>query len=225
MHPPVRRSPSANGSDYRAVFIARVHQLLQIGYSRMNPAEFATTKEPDISGEIRRHIREFLDKEPLQPWMRFFTPLNEDPVDEAPNPAIPFRRTGEGRRLLDLHFECSERHPRLRFLFEAKRLNSSGSVAAYIGPEGLGRIIDGHYARNDFAAGMLGYVQTKTPGEWAAKISVRIESSAHALPLASGCKWQPRPFRRGPSHTFASKHRRPAVGDDVDIYHTFLLLK
>lgn len=50
----------------------------------MRPADYATTIEPVISGEIRRHIREFLDEGLVERWMRFFTPLNEDPVDEEP---------------------------------------------------------------------------------------------------------------------------------------------
>jgi hypothetical protein len=214
---------SANAEAFRKLFVERVHLLLQIGYSRMNAADFSTTTEPDISGEIRRHIREFLDTGPLEPWMKYFTPLNEDPVDEAPLVAQKHRRTGEERRLLDLHLECSERCPRARFAFEAKRLNRSGAAAVYLGEEGLGRLVAGHYARSDFAAGMLGFVQTGAPAEWAAEIELKLKLRAREYSISNGRCWETVPMRRGPEHTYCSEHKRRKPQQPIIIYHTLLL--
>jgi len=217
------RASSANAEAFRQLFVERVHVLLQIGYTRMNAADFSATKEPDISGEIRRHIREFLDERPLEPWMKFFTPLNEDPVDENPRVFGRHRRTGEGRRLLDLHLECSERCPRTRFVFEAKRLNRSGAVAVYLGEEGLGRFIAGHYARSDFAAGMLGFVQTGTQGEWAAEIANMLRAGLRAYCVFDGHCWERVSMKHGPEHTYRSEHNRASLRSPVAIYHTLLM--
>jgi hypothetical protein len=205
------------------LFLERVHLLLQIGYSRMNPADFSTTTEPDISGEIRRHIREFLDAGPLESWMKYFTPLNEDPVDESPQLFKKNRRTGEGRRLLDLHVECSERYPRTRFVFEAKRLHRSGAAAVYLSKEGLGRFVAGHYAGNDFAAGMLGFVQTGRPDDWANEIESKLKQGLRTYCVSGGRCWERISMKRGPEHTYRSDHYRAALGIPIAIYHTLLV--
>jgi len=214
---------SANAEAFRRLFVERVHLLLQIAYSRMQPADFAMTKEPDISGEIRRHIREFLDAGPLEPWMKYFTPLNEDPVDEAPQLFRKKRRIGEARRLLDLHLECSERCPRTRFVFEAKRLHRSGAAAIYLGEEGLGRFIAGHYARSDFAAGMLGFVQVGTPGAWADEIGHKLRLGSRTYHVSGGRCWERVRVNKGPEHTYLSEHLRASLGLPLGIYHTLLL--
>lgn len=217
------RASSANADAFRQLFVERVHQLLQIGYSRMNPADFSTTTEPDISGEIRRQIREFLDVGPLEPWMKYFTPLNEDPVDETPRVFKKNRRTGEDRRLLDLHLECSERCPRTRFAFEAKRLHRSGAAAVYLGEDGLGRFVAGHYARHDFAAGMLGFVQTGGPDEWATEIESKLKQGMRTHSVSGGRCWKRVSMKRGPQHTYRSDHKRAAHGIPITIYHTLLV--
>jgi hypothetical protein len=214
---------SANAEAFRQLFVERVHLLLQIGYSRMNPADFSTTMEPDISGEIRRYIREFLDTGPLEPWMKHFTPLNEDPVDEEPRVFKKNRRTGEDRRLLDLHLECSERCPRTRFAFEAKRLHRSGAAAVYLSNEGLGRFVAGHYARSDFAAGMLGFVQTGRPDEWATEIEIKLKLGLRTYCVSGGRYWERVSMKKGPEHTYRSDHNRAALGIPIAIYHTLLL--
>lgn len=213
---------SANAEAFRRLFVERTHQLVQIGYSRMRPADYMTTIEPVISGEIRRHIREFLDEGPVETWMRFFTPLNEDPVDETPNKSPVKRRTDDDRRLLDLHLECSERCPRIRFAFEAKRLNRSGAVGIYLSEEGLGRFIAGHYAKNDFAAGMLGYVQVGKPNQWANAINKNLTRTPRRYSVSSSHVWTRAFMKKGPEHTYRSHHERRSLKRPITIYHTLL---
>jgi hypothetical protein len=214
---------SANAEAFRRLFVERTHRLLQIGYSRMRPADYATTIEPVISGEIRRHIREFLDEGSVEKWMRFFTPLNEDPVDETPKKRTAVKsRTDDDRRLLDLHLECSERCPRIRFAFEAKRLNRSGAVGIYLSEEGLGRFIAGHYARNDFAAGMLGYVQVGKSDQWANAINKNLTRMPRKYSVSSTHVWKRAFLKHGPEHTYCSHHKRPGLNRNITIYHTLL---
>ena len=46
------RVASENGDEFRAAFVSRVHELLEIGYRRMKPETFSLLEEPDISGEL-----------------------------------------------------------------------------------------------------------------------------------------------------------------------------
>jgi hypothetical protein len=188
----------------------------------MRPVDYATTIEPVISGEIRRHIREFLDEGPIEGWMRFFTPLNEDPVDETPKTLTTKRHTDDDRRLLDLHLECSERCPRIRFAFEAKRFNRTGAVGIYLSEEGLGRFIAGHYAKNDFAAGMLGYVQVGKADQWANAINKNLTRTPRRYSVSSSHIWTRAFIKKGPEHTYRSHHERRSLKRPITIYHTLL---
>ncbi|MBM3891851.1 MAG: hypothetical protein FJ388_22275 [Verrucomicrobia bacterium] len=210
---------SANAEDFRAVFINRVHRLLQVGYSRLNPADFADSEEPDISGEIAREIETFLDEPPAEDWLRFYEVFDDPPVHEAPARPRAARRLGKSRRRVDIGIKCSQTSPRTRFRFEAKRLCDSGSVKHYLGDSGLGRFVAGFYAATDSAAGMLGYVQRGEVAEWADKLSAQVREDATSLPCASGARWQLSRFQAGPANTFQSKHRR-RNGTSIEIYHT-----
>lgn len=217
-------SDSANAAEYRAVFVARVHRLLQVGYSRLNAASFAASEEPDISGEIAREIQAFLDEPPVEPWLRFYEVFDDPPVHETPAKPFPLRRLGKSRRRIDIGITCSQGSPRTRFCFEAKRLRNSGSLQHYLGDSGLGRFVDGFYAPTDHAAGMLGYIQRGDFSEWAGELSGRMEEEASSAPLESGAKWERFHFPAGPSNTYRSQHRR-RHGTLIEIYHTLFLFR
>lgn len=218
-----RRAVTANAGDYQTVFLRHVHCLLQLGYASMTPADFRDEEEEVISGELRRHIRHVLHEQPAARWMRHYEVHNEDPEDNVCHPGQTELRRGKDRPVIDLRFISSRTTPRKRFCIEAKRLHRGDSVSQYVGPAGLGCFLDATYARDHLAAGMLGFVQTRTPEDWAGSIKAKIESSAHALPLASGAKWEKRRLRDGPTHTFMSKHHRATAGMGVDIFHTLLV--
>ncbi len=125
--------------------------------------------------------------------------------------------------MLDLHLECSERCPRTRFAFEAKRLNRTGAAAVYLGDDGLGRFVAGHYGRGDFAAGMLGFVQTGEPDKWAAVIEAKLRFESRKYSVSHGSRWERVSIVKGPEHTYRSNHNRAALGVPITIYHTLLL--
>jgi hypothetical protein len=213
---------SANAEDFRAVFINRVHRLLQVGYSRLNPADFANSEEPDISGEIAREIEAFLDEPPTEDWLRFYEVFDDPPVHEAPAGPRAARRLGKSRRRVDIGIKCSQTAPRTRFRFEAKRLCDSHSIKHYLGDSGLGRFIAGFYAATDSAAGMLGYVQRGEVADWAGKLGTEVEAAATSLPHASGRRWQAVHLPNGPANTYCSRHNR-RNRTSIEIYHTLFL--
>jgi hypothetical protein len=219
-----RRAVTANAGDYHTVFLRHVHCLLQLGYANLTPADFRDKEEEVISGELRRHIRRILHEQPSARWMKYYEIHNEDPEDEVCHPGRTEPRRGKDRPVIDLRFVSSRTNPRKRFCVEAKRLYRSDSVSQYIGSSGLGCFLDGAYARDDRAAGMLGFVQADTVKTWAEKISAKIESAPSTKPLSTGRKWQNHSFRGGPTHTFASKHRRHHGQPDVEVYHTLFLM-
>jgi hypothetical protein len=220
-----RRVATTNARDYQAVFLQHVHWLLQLGYAKLTPAAFADAEEEVISGELRRHIRNVLYESPTTRWMKHYDVHNEDPEDGAFRPGQTEPRQGKDRPVIDLRFVSSHTCPRKRFCVEAKRLYRSDSVSQYVGPAGLGCFLDGTYAKEDDAAGMLGFVQRDTLHAWAEKIRTKLESAPSAQPLNTGRKWERRSFRHGPPDTFASKHQRQGGAPSVEIYHTLVLTK
>jgi len=198
------------------VFVKRVHQLLGRGYAAMTPSDFASAEEEHITGELVKAIDAFLDDANAPRWTRSFS-IHEDP------PIHDKKRTGKRRLKLDIRIDSSQTSPRSRMRFEAKRLGPNHGVGVYLGVEGIQRIIDGRYARNDSVAGMLGYVQKDTPDDWAKKIEKAMGEETAALGVTASGQWAPRQITRELAWTYRSIHDRPGVGPTIEILHTLLL--
>jgi hypothetical protein len=211
-------SSSANAQDYRAAFLAHVHELLLLGYARMDARSFADEQEPVITGELVKAMNEVVDDEGSADWVRYLHPSEEPPVNSG-------SRRGKGRKRIDIRVDSSERRPRQRFSFEAKRLGNGHSVKKYLGPEGLGCFLDGHYAASDGEAGMLGYVQSGIPEEWADQIRRSVEVQGNPYLLAHGGRWQPVRFPGVTASMYVSVHVRRNLNTQIEIYHTFLVFQ
>ena len=57
---------SANTSDFRRVFVSRVHEVIEGGYRRLEPASYAKDEEPTITGELRKAMNGYL-RDPAAP--------------------------------------------------------------------------------------------------------------------------------------------------------------
>jgi hypothetical protein len=209
-----RGSPSDSGT-YRRVFLGRVHQLIELGYRKLAPANLATSQETEITGELVRSMDDVIDDPASATWVRYFS-VHDDPPVNAPG------RKGKSRQRLDVKIVSAQTLPRSRFSFEAKRLGRGNPVSRYLGPKGLGCFLKGEYAVNEDDAGMLGYVQTKTPQAWADKLRVALEGSKDAYALRAGSKWLSYTQRSGPTHAYLTIHVRKSLKRDVTIYHTLL---
>ncbi len=213
---PVGRSD--NSEDYRLAFIAHVHQLIRLGYDRMESGDYQLAQEEEITGDLRKAVQEALDSRDAEDWTENFFVQEDESVDDP-------SRKGRRRRRVDIGFECSERRPRLRFRFEAKRLRKGHPLTGdrgYLGVGGLGCFLCGHYARDDRDAGMLGYVQSDSPEVWAERIVAALSTNPQEYEVCPGGEFAYFEVVPGLNHAYYSCHNRPAVGNSISIFHTLL---
>lgn len=188
----------------------------------MHPVkQYELWKEEEISGELGRHIDDLLD-ELGNSWMRFYSLAPERHVDE-PHLPDPKRRLGKRRKRLDFRFTCRQRKPVHRFIFEAKSLKQSGA-SQLLDEDGLGRILCGHYAREDIAAGLLGYVQTSTVETHTKTLEEELTLRAEDYMLVGDGKWKSVTFAQGPVACFRTVHRRANL-PDIEVFTTLLIFR
>lgn len=208
-----RGGQSGNASDFRQVFVTRVHQLLELGYRKFTLTDWSKQKEPAITGEL---VRVMEDLACSSKTFRHFH-VHDDPHVNAPG------RLGKNRKKLDIKIVSSQHLLRARFSFEAKRLGKHNPVSNYIGQEGLGCFLRGDYAAAEDDAGMLGYVQSDTAENWARKIQMKLEEPCNTFVLYDNSTWREYLMRSGPTYTYHTRHDRVALGRPIDIYHTLLV--
>lgn len=207
---------SDNTDELRRVFIWRVHQLLKLGYDRLNAAQFQAAEERDISGELVHAMEQVCDDPKSEDWISHFDPHDDPPVHDS-------KRKGKRRCKVDIKVVSLQYRPRQRFSFEAKRLRNSRSVKAYLGREGLGCFLRGDYARNADAAGMLGYVQSGDLQDWASKIKTTLAKSPRRYYLRKINDWLQQDLKANIHHVYRSNHDRNRSLHPIDIYHTLLV--
>jgi len=215
-HQPSRLS--GNAADYVGLFIPRVHRLIQLGYSRLNPARYANTQETAITGDLAEAVEDVLDY-PTARWMRFYC-VHDDPPENQPKHRR--QRRGRNRHRVDIRLDSSEFSPRARFRFECKRLGKGHTAADYLGNAGLGCFLNAEYATADPCAGMLGYVQSDDEQTWADRIEQRLVESAEDYSLRRQSPWRHEPVIKELPHTYRSRHGRGRGREPIEIYHTLL---
>lgn len=209
---------SGNADLFRACFRRRLFLLLYWGYQRLDAAEYQASEETDITGELRDAVQQVLEDRASPPpkWTRSFFVRDEGRL-RSPS------RKGKRRKIIDLQFEYSAPTVRVRFDIEAKRLSKGHSeVGKYLGPTGLGEFIAGDYASGDPDGGMLGYVQTGSPEDWADKIEAGMTKRQSQLLVQAGGNWQAAQLASGLRHCYSSVHGRPTVGRPIAIFHSLL---
>lgn len=211
---PSPRSPnSENSQEYRQVFLGRAHELLQLGYLRLTPANLANEEEPAITGELVKGITEVLDDPNSEEWIRLFSVHDDPPVDSLV-------RKGKRRRRVDIRVDSAVTRPRSRLSFEAKRLSPSHSVQDYLGSDGVGCFLTSEYGADDPDGGMLGYFQCGTADIWAQKLEAAINASQPQLAIVDSGGWASHSFTAGPEHCFRTIHARSPHDATIDLYHT-----
>ncbi len=203
-----------------SLFVERVHVLLQAGYEAMNAAAYNLWEEPDISGELAWKIGELLDTR-QQPWMRYWTAVDNWPENEPAQPGSK-RRLGKRRRLPDIKLKYAGQRETLYFRFEAKKLAGTGDFADLLCPEdGLGRFLRCIYGRDDEAGGLLGYAQTESPDTHADRVKLALEKSVGKYQVKVDGGWTAMNWSRGPKCSFRVVHKRDGR-PPVTIYYSFL---
>jgi hypothetical protein len=209
---------TANRDIYRRTFLRHVHRLLQLGYESLIPTEFTHAEEDDITGKICERMKELTEVSPTEKWMARYSIHDQDPVNKVTAAQTGKERRGKRRPKLDIRLVCKSRVPNTQFCVEAKRLYCSNSVSEYMDDEGLGAFMGDYYAKDDDAAGMLGYVQTDCVDGWLAKVQKKLSQDSTVVTA-----WGSSKFHGGPPHTYLTVHRRANGDRKIEIFHVFFV--
>lgn len=200
---------SSDNSAYRMAFYMKSLLLLTYGHERLIAEGLALSKseEPEITGELVRCTKEYLDDATSPEWTLPFEIVEESPENTK-------GRKGKSRKKVDVVCTLTQRKPRLRIKFEAKRLNNvTHPVAIYLGKEGLQEFLIGSYAPECDVAGMLGYVQSNDCTYWIKQIRRKLQENRIQLEQAGFQEIQ---------NCYKSAHHRSASPHDILIYHLLL---
>lgn len=158
-------------ASYDQFFRRDAHQLLAWGYEDARSNINSTLEETAITGFIAEKIdKRFDDPDTPSRFERYY--LGED------QPVVGEGRIGKSRRRLDLVITCSTRKPRLKYVFEAKRLcKGKVTIGDYIGEEGLQRFVTGTtYAAQYPEAAMIGYIQSDNHEYWINELNRKFDA-------------------------------------------------
>ena len=208
-----RRQTSKDGStddsDYRIAFYSYSLLLLVRGHQKLlaESQELSNSEEPDITGELVRCTREYLDDISSPEWVLPYEVFEESPENTG-------ARKGKRRKKVDIVCTMTQRRPRFRMKFEAKRFKSgSHPIGVYLGKEGVQEFLSGEYAPESEAAGMLGYIQSNDSNYWGEKILQKLREGDIELQESNF---------EGIDNCYKSCHNRPTIGKDIMIYHLLL---
>ncbi len=210
-------SASDDRHEYREVFRRQVFELLRRGYERLDYPDFQDSEEEDITGELIREIRNVIEDRSCPSWTQYYA-IHDDPRINAPD------RLGKRRLRLDIEFERTGAGKHPRYPFEAKRLSSQthAKMDKYLGIDGLRQFLSGNYASEQDEAGMLGYVQSEEPSDWARKAHDSFVNNTETLHLCSDGNWKHVDNLANLDNCYCSKHNRPSVGKPIALFHVFL---
>jgi hypothetical protein len=159
----------------------RVHAitLIWLGYRRLSSAAFCQAEEDHITGELLRAMRIVLQDSASPDWVDHY-----DVREQVPQNASG--RLGKRRPKVDIEVERHQRGPRACIGFEAKRLGHGHSMGRYLGVDGLGAFLSGHYPTTHREAGMIGYVQELSSPEWSTKLAKRLSTASGQHSITAG---------------------------------------
>lgn len=211
------RGTPPNAQEYAGSFVRRVHELIQLGFADLNAPSLATKHEEAITGHLVAAMRSVIDQASGNlSWASRFAVHEDPPV--TTNEDAASAQEGRSRPRIDIEIEQACQGPHPRFRVEAKRLHDSGSVAGYLGEDGLGALTSGYYGSIYREFGMLGYVQTPTRVDWIEKVAKALEKERSTHGVVSSPAWISRLL--GEVEVMVSTHKHAEF--PLDVYHTFL---
>ncbi|HYK00609.1 MAG TPA: hypothetical protein VE974_02555 [Thermoanaerobaculia bacterium] len=205
--------PLSFGSVYEDALARRSHELLGLGHARLVPADLAALEETEITGKLCDAMNEVLDSPDAPEWATIVTVVDDQPESVG-------GRTGKRRPRTDVCVRCTSPRPEHRFRFEAKRLLNTGSVAAYLGEDGMLALVRGYYGALRHG-GMIGYVQAGTEREWANRIQTALQETPRAYDVVEPVAFVPLGVSV-PEPVFCSEHHRSPPPGLTRITHTLL---
>jgi hypothetical protein len=208
-------TPGRFRQEYSRSFLLAVHAVLFEAIERLKMCSLAGCDEVAITGKLVTELNAVVDSARAPTW-GFALAIHDDP------PVDIGAKTGKSRPRIDIQIEKVHPGPRVRFSFEAKRLrlDSTNSIAAYVGRDGLGCFVAGRYAPGEPWGGMLGYVESGAVEEWVTRIGDKI-TKIQELACHSEGHWSTPDFPFKHTLCRLSRHRR-ANETDILVHHSFL---
>ena len=204
-----------NHDAYVEALRGHAHELLAMGYGRLEPARYKDSEEPDITGELAKAVEEAIEDPEAPQWVDHYA-LGDDP------PLNVEGRLGKWRPRVDVEFQRVQHGPRPRLRFEAKRLDPKHPVSIYLGRDGMGCFLSGLYPAPSGEAGMLGYVQSEDEQTWAAKIEERLSAHPTEYELASDGGWRKQVVSPRLAHTYRTHHLPEKTRVALTVHHVLL---
>lgn len=198
---------------YEEAFVRRSHELVGLGYRRLDPESLASRDETAITGYLCDAMEAALDAPDRPVWATQFSTIDDQPESVR-------GKTGKRRPRVDICVRCGNPRPSQRFRFEAKRLKDGRSLAQYLGNKGMLALITGYYGDLPHA-GMIGYVQAGTCAVWGDKIQAAITANPAQYFAAEPVQFADLPIVISQA-IFASKHRYGNPPARRRITHTLL---
>jgi hypothetical protein len=137
-------------------------------------------------------------------------------------PISPARQMGNDRLRLDLCIIRSGVKPRLRYVYEAKRLRTGGfPIGRYVGPSGIGDFLKSGYGTGNPEAVMIGLFQNKDADYWQRELHRSFEEDDAFGILGVLEKLAPVHILESFPNELQSVHRRREA-NPIRIFHIFL---
>jgi hypothetical protein len=198
---------------YTDAFVRRSHELLVMGHARLAATELATLDEPEITGKLSEAMEATLDADDRPEWATHLTVVDEEPENVD-------GKIGARRPRADVCVRCINPRPARRFRFEAKRLNGSGAMRAYLGEDGMLALLRGYYGELPYS-GMIGYVQTGACAVWREEIKSAIRTAPARFEAVVPVEFPELPIK-APEPVFYSQHQQSPAGSRKHITHALL---
>jgi hypothetical protein len=203
--------------EYTVQFRRHCHQLIAFGYEKIREEDHSGSDEDFITQRLKESVKAAQREGTLPQWAKRYY------ITDQAHVSVP-GRVGKERPKIDIEIESAESRSRPVFHFEAKRLrvDDSHSVSEYVGPSGMGSFLAELYGCAGNEGGMLGYVQTDTPGHWANAIQRKIEREPpQKQSLTEDGMWTESRLIPVLQFTYVTRHNRPTL-DPITIFHTLL---
>lgn len=196
---------------YRDAFRLHAHQLLAWAYGDVRPSLHPGLDEPSITGLLGDAMQARLDSPEISVEYDRYVVGDQVPVS-------PSGQLGNDRLRLDLCLIRTQVRPRIRYIFEAKRLRTNGfSIGKYVGQSGMGDFIECRYGADCPEAAMVGLFQDKNAAYWHRELHrIFDEGSLEILE-----KLQPALVLDSFPNELQSVHQRKEAGP-IHLFHIFL---
>jgi len=208
---------SDDNSDYVASFHRDALYLIIAGRKKLvgSGVDCFDVDEEDITGDLADYTNRYINSLSSPDWTKHYR-VQEELRENAKG------KKGKHRSRVDIVCILTGRKPHQLMKFEAKRLKKPGfPVGKYVGKTGLGEFISGNYARNNNAAGMLGYIQSDDCDYWAEQIPNALDKKKKEIHLTKDGQWQ-KTNLENVNDCYKTQHNRPTVGCELLVYHLLL---